>query len=117
MRLSFAILGALAMAAPIAASPAHAQAFINGSRLATACAARNNAAEENACNGYLAGTLDAIASNPELKSAVCPPPGVKLVALREAMGKFGQSKPEATKGSGVDLVIAMVKANYPCPGK
>ena len=92
---------------------AHAQAFIGGTQLARACAS-HTAADENACNGYIAGALDEVAANPALKAEICPPAGTKLSVLRAALGKFGQQRPEEARGSGIALVHAMIKANYPC---
>ena len=100
----------------ISAAPVHAQSFITGSQLAHACGS-HTPADENACNGYIAGVLDDVASNPEAKAALCPPSSVKLSALRMALGKFAEQKPEETKGGGISLVKAMLKANYPCPSK
>ena len=105
------------LAAGLAASNgAHAQAFISGTQLARACNS-HTPADENACNGYIAGSLDEVAANAELKAAICPPAGTKLSVLREALGKFGQQRPDEAKGSGIALVHAMIKTNYPCPAK
>ncbi len=103
----------------LAAAPdeAHADAFITGSQLAKACTSRAPA-DEQACDGYIAGVLDDATAAGDPKSGICTlPSGTKLVAVRGALGKFVQQKPEETKGSGLALVRAMMKADYPCPTK
>jgi hypothetical protein len=37
--------------------------------------------------------------------------------LREALGRYGEQHANDTHGSGVALLHAMLKANYPCPAK
>jgi hypothetical protein len=93
---------------------AHAQAFISGTQLAKACASRTPA-DENACNGYIAGSLDEVAANSDLRTTICPPAGTKLSVLRLALAKYGAGNQADTKGSGIALVHAMIKATYPCP--
>ena len=93
--------------------PSHAQSFITGSQLAIACASRA-VADERSCSGYIAGALDEVVGSAELKATICPPANTKLGALREAVAKFGKDKPDEAKGSGVALLHAMLKANYPC---
>ena len=110
-RLFLAAASCLAGAGVLA--PAHAQSFVTGSQLATACASRA-VPDERSCSGYIAGALDEVVASPELKAAVCPPASIKLGALREAVAKFGKDKPDEAKGSGVALVHAMLKATYPC---
>ena len=101
--------------AGLAALPslAHAQAFISGRQLATACAS-HALNDERSCDGYVAGALDVMAEAPELKGKVCPPENTKLGAMRELVGRFGQQHPDDTRGSGVALVVAAVRANHPC---
>ena len=94
-------------------NPAHAQAFISGRQLAGACASRAPN-DERSCDGYVAGALDVIAEAPELKGKVCPPDNMKLGAVREMVGRFGQQHPDDARGSGVALVVAAVRANHPC---
>jgi hypothetical protein len=48
---------------------------------------------------------------------MCLPAHTKLGALRDALGRYGEQKPDDAKGSGVALIQAMLKANYPCPAK
>jgi hypothetical protein len=100
----------------MAPGAAHAQAFITGSQLAHACAS-HAPRDESACDGYIAGALDTVVTTPALKATLCPPPHVKLSALREALGHYGEQKPDDAKGSGLALIQAMLKANYPCPAK
>ena len=116
--MSFRIVVATATLAGLAAlaPQGRAQTFISGAQLAKACSSRAPA-DENACNGYLAGTLDQVAANAELKATICPPAGTKLMVLREAMAKFARERPDETRGSGIALVQAMIKTNYPCPAK
>jgi hypothetical protein len=85
--------------------------------LAKACASRNPA-DGQACDGYIAGVLDDATAADDGKSGICTlPRGTKLSAMRVAMAKFAEQKPEETKGSGLSLVRALMKANYPCPAK
>ncbi len=109
------MLRPLLLLAGLAALPslAHAQAFISGRQLATACASRA-LNDERSCDGYVAGALDVIAEAPELKGKVCPPDNMKLGAMRELVGRFGQQHPDDARGSGVALVVAAVRANHPC---
>ncbi len=118
MTLSRRLLAAAFVVAALAAVPgiARAQAFISGAQLARACGS-HAPTDENACNGYIAGALDEVAANAELKAAICPPAGTKLSVLRDALGKFGQQRPDDAKGSGIALLHAMIKATYPCPAK
>ncbi len=96
-------------------APAHADPFITGTQLAKACASRNPT-DEQACIGYIAGVLDDATDN--ASSGICTlPRGTKLSAMRTAMAKFAEQKPEETKGSGLSLVKALMKAYYPCPAK
>ena len=94
----------------------HAQFFISGAQLATACAS-HGLADERSCSGYIAGALDEVVANPELKATICPPANTKLGTLREAVARFGKDKPDEAKGSGVAMLHAMLKATYPCGGK
>ncbi len=94
-------------------SQAQAQFFITGSQLAKACASHATR-DESACDGYIAGALDVVQATPDLKAQICPPAKVKLSTLREAVGNYGQRKPDDAKGSGIALIQAMLKANYPC---
>ena len=111
-----AFAAAAALACLAAPRPSHAQAFISGAQLARTCVSRA-VPDENACSGYVAGALDVIAGTPDLRKTICPPNNTKLVVLREAVGRFGQQSPNDTKGTGVDLIIAMLAANYPCQAK
>ncbi len=98
-------------------APSHADPFITGTQLAKACASRNPT-DEQACVGYIAGVLDDATAGDDAKSGICTlPRGIKLSAMRTAMAKFAEQKPEETKGSGLSLVKALMKANYPCPTK
>jgi hypothetical protein len=106
---AFASLGVTALP-----SGAHAQAFISGTQLAKACAS-HTPADENACNGYIAGSLDEVAVNTDLRATICPPAGTKLSVMRMALAKYGAQNQADTKGSGIALVHAMIKATYPCP--
>ena len=83
----------------LAPVPGRAQFFISGSQLATACASRA-VADERSCSGYIAGALDEVVANAELKATVCPPANVKLGALRDAVAKFGKDKPDEGQGLG-----------------
>lgn len=115
MTRSLILLATIVSVGGLAATPlpARAQSFISGAQLARACSS-HAPADENACNGYIGGSLDEVAGNAELKTAICPPAGIKLVMLREAMGKFAQQHPDEAKGSGTALVHAMIKTTYPC---
>ena len=106
-----AVCGLLAGAWP---SQGHAQDFVSGAQLEQACASRYPTGMRD-CDGYIAGVLDTVASAPELRGKLCPPPHTRLGALREAVGNFGQQHPDATHGSGIALLQSMMKANYPCP--
>ncbi len=97
-------------------SPSRAQGFVSGAQLTKACNGRTSQ-DVNSCDGYIAGVLDAIRETPELKDKVCPQSGVRLSALREALGKFGQLHPDDAKGPGSMLVANFIKANYPCAAK
>ena len=112
LRLVLAAAAGLAGVA-LAPAPGHAQSFVTGSQLASACASRA-VADERSCSGYIAGALDEVVSNAELKAAICPPANIKLGVLREAVARFGKDKPDEAKGSGVALLHAMLKATYPC---
>ena len=112
-RLALAGAACLAFACGLAPSPSRAQFFVSGSQLTTACASRA-VADERSCSGYIAGALDEVVANAELKAAICPPANIKLGVLREAVAKYGKDKPDDTKGSGIALLHAMLKATYPC---
>ena len=112
-RITVAALGCLALAAGFAPSAARAESFVTGSQLASACASHVTA-DERSCSGYIAGALDEVVETPDSKAGICPPAKTKLGVLREAVAKFGKEQPDAAKGSGVALVHAMLKANYPC---
>ena len=96
--------------------PARAADFISGVQLAHACASRAPV-DSGSCDGFIAGALDEVVGNAELRSTICPPAGTKLSVLREALGRYGQQHADDTHGSGVALLHAMLKANYPCPAK
>ena len=108
---SFVVLGLLVIALP---RLGHAQEFVTGAQLAQACDSRYPTGMRD-CDGYIAGVLDTVASAPELKGKLCLPPHSRLGSLREAVGTYGQQHPEATKGSGVALLQAMMKVMFPCP--
>jgi hypothetical protein len=112
------LLSAAALAAIVVTSASLARAgdFISGGQLAHACASRAPVGS-GSCDGFIAGALDEVAGNTELRSTICLPPGTKLSAVREALGRFGQQHADDTRGSGVALLHAMLKANYPCPNK
>ena len=97
-------------------SSSRAQGFVSGAQLTKACNGRSPQ-DVNSCDGYIAGVLDAIREVAELKDKICPQSGVKLSALREALGKFGQLHPDDAKGPGSMLVANFIKANYPCAVK
>ncbi len=105
------VLGCLAVGLP---RLGRAQEFVTGAQLAQACSSRYPTGMRD-CDGYIAGVLDTVASAPELKGKLCPPAHTRLGSLREAVGTFGQQHPEATKGSGVALLQATMKAMFPCP--
>lgn len=112
--ITAAALITVTIIATSAAGPAWAGDFISGTQLARACAS-TAAGDKAACDGYIAGALDVVLNTAELKNTVCPPSGVKLSALREAVGRFGQLHTEDTKNGGIPLLHAMMKATYPCP--
>ena len=105
----------MAMAAG-AAWPAHAGEWVTAAQLARACSG-HSPTDEHDCDGYLAGVLDTMAAAPSLSNGVCPPAHTKLGALREALGRFAQQRPEAARGSSLELVQGMIKTNYPCPAQ
>ena len=112
--MSFAvILGAVASSLPVTA---WAGDFASGAMLARACSSRNPG-ESSLCDGYIAGALDVVAGSAELRSKICVPPNTKLSALREAVGRFGQGHVDETKASGLALLSATMRADYPCPAK
>ncbi len=111
------LLSTASLAAIVAlAAPAHAKEgdFASGQMLAHACGS-TAAGEKSLCDGYIAGAFDSAAS--EMKGASCLPPNTKLAALREAVAHYAPGHVDDTKGSGVALLSATVKATYPCPAK
>ena len=88
--------------------------FASGQMLAHACGS-TAAGEKSLCDGYIAGAFDSAPS--EMKAAACMPPNTKLAALREAVAHYAPGHVDDTKGSGVALLSATVKATYPCPAK
>lgn len=102
----------------LAASPCQARDgdFASGQMLARACGS-TAAGEKALCDGYIAGALDTVATNADMKANVCVPPNTKLSALRETVGHYAPGHVDETKGSGIALLAAAVKATYPCPGK
>ncbi len=93
-----------------------AQAFVSGSQLTRACNGRSPV-DSNSCDGYIAGALDTMREQPDLKGKLCPPSGVRLSAMREALGKFGVQRPEEARGPGTALVASFIKTTYPCPAQ
>ena len=113
------LLPAAALAALLGvATPQTALAgdFVSGSQLARACSGRSPT-ELSSCDGYIAGALDEVVGNSELRSTICPPANTKLAVLRESLARYGQQHADDAKGSGVSLLHAMLKATYPCAGK
>ena len=110
------ILLCAAMLAALAVPAARAADFISGAQLARACSSRAPV-DTGACDGFIAGALDEVVGNSELRATICPPPSTKLSVLRESMGRYAQQHGDETRGSGVSLLHAMMKATYPCPGK
>ena len=100
----------------LAAASARAGDFASGGMLAKACASRSSG-ENSLCDGYIAGALDVVAGSAELRSKICVPPNTRLSALREAVGRYGQGHVDDTKSSGVALLAATMRADYPCPAK
>ena len=100
----------------LVAAAAHAGDFASGGMLARACASRS-AGENSLCDGYIAGALDVVAGSAELRSRICVPPNTRLSALREAVGRYGQGHVDDTKASGLALLAATMRADYPCPAK
>ena len=90
--------------------------FASGAMLAKACTSRS-AGESSLCDGYIAGALDTVAAGTEFRGTICVPPATKLSALREAMAHYAPGHVDQTKTSGVALLAAMIKAQYPCPAK
>ncbi len=84
--------------------------------LTKACTSRS-ASESSLCDGYIAGALDTVSAGSEFRGSICVPPATKLAVLREAMAKYAPGHVDEAKGSGVALLAAMIKANYPCPAK
>ena len=112
------LLAAACALACLAALPsrAQAQAFVSGAQLTKACSGRTPA-DTFSCDGYIAGVLDSIRDQPEFNGKICPPSNTKLGVLREALGKFGQQRPEEAKGPGPGLIVSFIKTTYPCPVK
>ena len=102
------IAGVLLAALPLGA---HAE-FITGVELAKACAPSTR--EAASCNAFIAGALDEVEATPELKARICLPPGTKLGVLRRRIASFVQERADATHGSAVALVNAMVTSHFPC---
>ena len=100
------------------ATPGHAREgdFASGQMLARACTSANPG-EKSLCDGYIAGALDTVATNADMRGNVCVPPNTKLAALREAVAHYAPGHVDDQKGSGVTLLAATVKAAYPCPAK
>ena len=106
----------LALSGSLAPALARDGDFASGQMLAKACAS-SAPGERSLCDGYIAGALDTVATNTDMKANVCVPPNTRLSALREAVGHYAPGHVDETKGSGVTLLAATVKATYPCPGK
>jgi len=107
----------IALIAGLSALPLAARAegaFISGSQILRVCSSQK---EDPACTGFIGGALDEVTANAALRSEICVPSGTTLKALRTALVKFGREHSDQVKGSGVGLLNAMIKANYPCAGK
>ncbi len=113
MKFSLVILAALA-ALPVAAAHAEGGAFISGSQIVRVC---NNPKADPICTGFIGGALDEVTANPALRSEICVPSGTTLRTLRTALVRYAREHADQASGSGVGLLNAMVKANYPCPAK
>ncbi len=113
MKFSLVILAALAVL-PVAAARAADGAFISGSQIVRVC---SNQKMDAACTGFIGGALDEVTANPALRSEICVPSGTKLGALRTALVRYAREHADQASGSGVGLLNAMIKANYPCPAK
>lgn len=111
MRHTLIIAGMLALPVMLAAHGARAQ-FISGAELAKACAL--NSRESASCTAFIAGAMDEVAVTPELKAKVCLPAGTKLKTLRESLASYVAERPDAARGTGVELVNAMVVSHFPC---
>lgn len=113
MRHRLIIAGMLALPIALALpSGARAQAFISGAELAKACAPSSR--ESASCTAFIAGAMDEVAATPELKAKVCLPAGTKLKTLREGLASYVTEHPDAARGTGVELVNAMVVSHFPC---
>ncbi len=106
------LLGTLAVTIPAQAR----DDFASGQMLARACGSANPG-EKSLCDGYIAGALDTVATNNDMKASVCVPPNTRLSAVREAVARYAPGHVDDTKGSGIGLLAATVKAAFPCPGK
>ncbi len=113
MKFSLIALAALA-ALPVAAAHAADGAFISGTQIVRVC---GNQKMDAACTGFIGGALDQASASPALRNEICVPSGTKLGALRTALVRYAREHADQVSGSGVGLLNAMVKANYPCPGK
>ncbi len=111
-----ALPGAALLAAVAAAVPCQARDgdFASGQMLARACGSAS-AGERSLCDGYIAGALDMLATDSDAKAALCVPPNTRLSALRETVGRYAPGHLDDTKGSGVALLSAAVRATTPCP--
>ena len=106
------LLVAVAVAPPASAR----DDFASGQMLARACGSPN-VGEKSLCDGYIAGALDTVATNGDMRANVCVPPNTRLSAVREAVARYAPGHVDDTKGSGIMLLAATVKAAFPCPGK
>jgi hypothetical protein len=89
-------------------------AFISGEQIMRVC---NNPKGDLVCTGFIGGALDEVAAEAALRTEICVPSGTTLRTLRTALVKYGRDHADLVKGSGVGLLNAMIKANYPCTGK
>ena len=113
VRSCLTALVALCLATPCLARDGD---FASGAMLTKACTSRN-VGENSLCDGYIAGALDTVAAGHEFRGSICVPPSTKLSALRESMAHYAPGHVDEAKGSGVALLAAMIKANYPCAAK
>jgi Rap1a immunity proteins len=108
VKYSAIVLAAALSALPLAARAQ--KAFIPANKLVQVC---NNPAQDAICTGFIGGALDEVIASPA-RTEICVPSGTSLKVLRAALVKYAREHADQTKGSGVSLLNAMIKANYPC---
>ncbi len=111
--MKLASLAALLAGLCVLPMAARAQAaFIPATRLVQVC---SNQQQDPICTDFIGGALDEVLASPAMRTQICVPRGTSLRVLRGALVTFARSHSDLVKGSGVGLLNAMIRTNYPCP--